>query len=207
MTSLLPPSTEPQTCFTFSPNHWFIKIFVLLHSYQHSNIVTKKLYLHVVNTREELDASHPWQKWGKLRYGQAIWEGWRWSLKHRHTHRHRHRHRHRHTHTHTHTHRERESERRTHARAHTHTDYVIPVPWRCLGDWMYRSIFSLTSALVWAQQSASRPGRFTSRERAPSTYWIGGRVNPRASLGDMEKWEFLTLPGLKLRPLGPPACS
>jgi hypothetical protein len=30
--------------------------------------------------------------------------------------------------------------------------------------------------------SASRPGRFTPRERAPVTHWIGGWVGPRAGL-------------------------
>jgi hypothetical protein len=30
--------------------------------------------------------------------------------------------------------------------------------------------------------SASRPGGFTPRERAPSTHWIGGWVGPRAGL-------------------------
>jgi len=31
--------------------------------------------------------------------------------------------------------------------------------------------------------SASRPGRFTLRERAPDTHWTGGWVGPRAGLG------------------------
>jgi hypothetical protein len=39
--------------------------------------------------------------------------------------------------------------------------------------------------------SASRTGRFTPGERASSTHWIGGWVNPRAGLDDMEKWKFL----------------
>jgi hypothetical protein len=38
----------------------------------------------------------------------------------------------------------------------------------------------LTSALDGGEWSASRPGRFTSRERAPGTHWIGGWVGPRA---------------------------
>jgi hypothetical protein len=49
--------------------------------------------------------------------------------------------------------------------------------------------------------SHSRPGRFTPGEGAPGTHWIGGWVGPRAGLDDMEKWKFLTLPGLELRPL------
>jgi hypothetical protein len=45
----------------------------------------------------------------------------------------------------------------------------------------------LTSALVGGEWSASRPGRFTPKERAPATHWIGGWVGPRADLEDMEK--------------------
>jgi hypothetical protein len=45
---------------------------------------------------------------------------------------------------------------------------------------------SLTSALVGGEWSASRPGRFTPGERAPSTHWIGGWVDSRAGLDDME---------------------
>jgi hypothetical protein len=44
----------------------------------------------------------------------------------------------------------------------------------------------LTSALVGGEWSASRPGRFTPRERASRTLWIEGWVNPRADLDDME---------------------
>jgi hypothetical protein len=32
------------------------------------------------------------------------------------------------------------------------------------------------------ERSASRPGRFTSRERTPGIHWIGGWVGPRAGL-------------------------
>jgi hypothetical protein len=48
--------------------------------------------------------------------------------------------------------------------------------------------------------SASRPGRFTPGERAAGIHWIGGWVDPRAGLNDMEKWKFLTPAGLELRP-------
>jgi hypothetical protein len=34
---------------------------------------------------------------------------------------------------------------------------------------------------------------------------MGGWVNPRAGLDDVEKRKFLTLPGLEFRPLGRPA--
>jgi hypothetical protein len=56
----------------------------------------------------------------------------------------------------------------------------------------------LTLAQVEGEWSASRPGRFTPRERAPGTHSIGGWVGPRAGLGNVEKRKFLTLPGLEL---------
>jgi hypothetical protein len=37
-------------------------------------------------------------------------------------------------------------------------------------------------ALDGGELSASRPGRFTPRERAPGTHWIGGWAGPRAVL-------------------------
>jgi hypothetical protein len=47
---------------------------------------------------------------------------------------------------------------------------------------MCSSMHSLTSALNRGEWSASRPGRFTPRERAPGTHGIGGWVGPRAVL-------------------------
>jgi hypothetical protein len=49
---------------------------------------------------------------------------------------------------------------------------------RLIGEWRYSSTHSLTSALDGGEWLASRPGRFTPRERAPSTYWIGDWVGP-----------------------------
>jgi hypothetical protein len=72
---------------------------------------------------------------------------------------------------------------------------------------MYRSTFLFTSALAGGEWSVSRPGRFTSGERAPGANWIGGWVDPRAGLDDVEKRKFLTLPGLELLPFGRPARS
>jgi len=43
-------------------------------------------------------------------------------------------------------------------------------------------VFDLGTRGEW---SASRPGRFTRRERAPATQWIGGWVGPR--VGSKEK--------------------
>jgi hypothetical protein len=60
----------------------------------------------------------------------------------------------------------------------------------------------LTSALAGGEWSASRPGRFT-----PGTNWIGGWVDPRAGLDNLEKRKFLILPGLELRTLSHPARS
>jgi hypothetical protein len=51
-----------------------------------------------------------------------------------------------------------------------------------LGEWRYIFTHSLTSALDGGEWSASRPGRFTSKERDPGTHWIGGWVGPRAVL-------------------------
>jgi hypothetical protein len=65
----------------------------------------------------------------------------------------------------------------------------------------------LTSAPAGGERSASRPGRFTPGERAPSTQWIGGWVDSIAGLEDMEKRKFLALPGLELRCLGCPVSS
>jgi hypothetical protein len=41
---------------------------------------------------------------------------------------------------------------------------------------------SLTSALFGGKRSASCPGRFTSGEMAPGTYWIGVWVGPRTKI-------------------------
>jgi hypothetical protein len=60
----------------------------------------------------------------------------------------------------------------------------------------------LTSVLGGGEWSASSRGRFNPEERAPGTHWIGGLVDPRAGLDDVEKRKFLTLPGLELRLLG-----
>jgi hypothetical protein len=45
------------------------------------------------------------------------------------------------------------------------------------------------------------------REGALRAHWIGGWVDPRTGLDDLEKRKFMTLPGLKFRPLCRPACS
>jgi hypothetical protein len=56
----------------------------------------------------------------------------------------------------------------------------------------------LTSSLDEGEWSASRPGRFTPGERAPSTHWIGGRMG-RSGLCGVET-NILTVPGIEPRP-------
>jgi hypothetical protein len=65
----------------------------------------------------------------------------------------------------------------------------------------------LTLALAGGEWSVSCHSRFTAGERAASIQWIGGWVDTRAGLYDVEKKKFLILVGLKLRPLGRPAHS
>jgi hypothetical protein len=55
----------------------------------------------------------------------------------------------------------------------------------------------LTSALVADEWSASGPGRFTPRERAPGTHCIEGWVGPKASLDKVKMGKLFTLPGLE----------
>jgi hypothetical protein len=45
----------------------------------------------------------------------------------------------------------------------------------------------LTSALDAGEWSASCPGRFTSKERAPNTHWIRGSVGTRAGLATVSR--------------------
>jgi hypothetical protein len=63
----------------------------------------------------------------------------------------------------------------------------------------------LTSALVGGDWSGPCPGSFTPGERAPGIYWIGGWMDPRIGLDDVEEGKLLILSGLELRPVGCPA--
>jgi hypothetical protein len=63
-----------------------------------------------------------------------------------------------------------------------------------LGEWKYSSNHSLTSALDGGRWPASRPGRFTPKETAPGTCWIGGWVDPRAILHAVVESEIPTPP-------------
>jgi hypothetical protein len=60
----------------------------------------------------------------------------------------------------------------------------------------------LTSALDGGEWSASRPGRFIHRDRAPVVHWIEVSLGPIAGLGFKEKRKVLTPPIFKR-----PACS
>jgi hypothetical protein len=51
-----------------------------------------------------------------------------------------------------------------------------------MGEWKYSSTHSLISALDGGGWSASRLCRFTPKETATGTHWIGGWVGPRAVL-------------------------
>jgi hypothetical protein len=62
-----------------------------------------------------------------------------------------------------------------------------------------------TSALDGGDWLASRPGRFTPRERAPDSRWIGGWMDPRTGL-DGEAKRKIPIPYRESYP-GRPACS
>jgi hypothetical protein len=51
-----------------------------------------------------------------------------------------------------------------------------------LRQWRYGSTHSLASEPDRGEWSVSCPGRFTPKERATGTHWIGGWVGPRAGL-------------------------
>jgi hypothetical protein len=65
----------------------------------------------------------------------------------------------------------------------------------------------LTSALAGGEWSASRPFRFIPGETASDSNWIGGWLGPSASMDDVEKRKWLTLPGLELWTHSRPAHS
>jgi hypothetical protein len=55
------------------------------------------------------------------------------------------------------------------------------------------STHPLTSTIDVGEWSASRPGRFTPREIAPGTHWIGGWVGPRTILEAVVKRKIPSL--------------
>jgi hypothetical protein len=76
-----------------------------------------------------------------------------------------------------------------------------------MGEWMYKTTYFFTLAIVGGKWSASRADRLTPGERAPVTHWIGGWVGFGTGLDDVQSRKILPLPRLKLRPLGRPARS
>jgi hypothetical protein len=67
-----------------------------------------------------------------------------------------------------------------------------------MGEYIYRSTF-LDLVLVGGEWSASRSCRFTPGERAPVTHWIGGSVDPRAGLDDVDLNTYVTSNFLELK--------
>jgi hypothetical protein len=67
-------------------------------------------------------------------------------------------------------------------------------------------IFNLGIRRRWVVSFTPRP-LYPRGKIPPGTLWIGGWVDPRAGLDDVEKRKFLTLSGLELRLLGRPARS
>jgi hypothetical protein len=63
---------------------------------------------------------------------------------------------------------------------------------------LHISLLFLTWALDGGERSDSRPGRFTSEERGPCTYWIGCWVGPRIDLDAVKKRKVFSSMGIKL---------
>jgi hypothetical protein len=62
-----------------------------------------------------------------------------------------------------------------------------------MGEWMYRSTFSLPRHYLDVSGQLHVPAVLL-RGKALSTHWIGGWVGPMAGLDDIENRKFLTLP-------------
>jgi hypothetical protein len=67
--------------------------------------------------------------------------------------------------------------------------------------------FDLGTSWRWVVSFTPLPLYPRGKSPPPSTNWIGGWVDPRADLDDVEERKFLTLPWLELQPLGLPARS
>jgi hypothetical protein len=64
-----------------------------------------------------------------------------------------------------------------------------------MGEWMYTSTFSFPRHLLVVSDHLHAPAALPIGEIAN---FIGASVGPRTSVDDVEKREFLTLPGLEL---------
>jgi hypothetical protein len=51
------------------------------------------------------------------------------------------------------------------------------------------------------------PAALSPVKESPGTHWIGGWVDRRGGLNEVEKRKFLTIPGLELRALARPGHS
>jgi hypothetical protein len=78
------------------------------------------------------------------------------------------------------------------------------MPWRCMGEWMYKSSFSWPRHWLEVSGQLHSSAALPPWGKSPCTHWIGGWVDSRASLDDTVKWKFLALPGLEIWPLGHP---
>jgi hypothetical protein len=76
-----------------------------------------------------------------------------------------------------------------------------------MGEWVCIDPHFLDLSTSWRWVVSFTPQSLCPEERAPGTHWIGGWVDLRVGLDDVEKRKFLTLPGLELRLLGRPARS
>jgi hypothetical protein len=83
---------------------------------------------------------------------------------------------------------------------------ISPTPIRRMGNG-YLDPHFLDLGTSWKSAVSFTPRPLYPRGRNPSTHWIGGWVDTRTSLDDVEKTKFLPLPGLELRPLRLPAHS
>jgi hypothetical protein len=75
-----------------------------------------------------------------------------------------------------------------------------------MGEWMNRSTFSWPRHYLEVSSQVHASAALTP-EKGLGTYWIGGWVDPRAGLDDIEDWQFFTLTRLEHRPLCRPGRS
>jgi hypothetical protein len=82
--------------------------------------------------------------------------------------------------------------------------------WRSQGVWGSGCIdprfLGLSNSWRWVVSFTHLP-LYPRGKSPPGIRWIGSWVGPGADLDDMEKWKFLTPPGLEHRPLSRPARS
>jgi hypothetical protein len=79
------------------------------------------------------------------------------------------------------------------------------MPWKHIGECIDPHCLDLSISWRWVVSFTPLP--LYPWGKRPQYPWIGGWVDPRASLEDVENRKFFTFPGLKLRPLNHPAHS